>query len=94
VREKREFRFKKKNSDLKFPNVMNEFTNFFQLFGKDKQPLEVISEIERWLRNPDIGKQCETILFTPQVIELFPFPIVVNTIVSKLASLFNTRYSL
>jgi hypothetical protein len=58
------------------------------------QLLEVISEIERWFRNPDIGKQCEAILLTPQVAETFPYPIVVNTIVAKLANIFNTWYGI
>lgn len=40
-----------------------------------------------------MGKQCEAILFLPKVIEKFPFPIVVNTAVLKLAVLFKHRYN-
>lgn len=69
-------------------------SNLFPAFGKDKQPLEVISELERCFRHPDIGKQCEAILITPHITDMHPFPIVVNTVVMKLAALFHLRFLL
>lgn len=46
------------------------------------------------LQEPEVGKQCEAILFLTKIIAKFPFPIVVNTAVLKLASVFKNRFGI
>lgn len=73
------------------------------LSSSERSPLEILKEVDRGkcsfgssdktgLQEPDVGKQCEAIVFITKVIEKFPLPIIVNTSMLKLSSLFKNRF--
>lgn len=68
--------------------------SLFPLFAdKHKDGTAIIMELEKGLRSQKIGDQCESIAFFARLIAQYPFAVVVNTAVLKLADLFRQRYA-
>lgn len=81
---------------MEFPSVADSAApphSLFPLFAdKRKDGTAIIMELEKGLRSPKIAEQCESIAFFARLIAQYPFAVVVNTAVLKLADLFRQRY--
>ena len=63
----------------------------FPLF-EEKDPSKLLVELDKGLRSPNVGDQCESIIFFAKLIARYPFPIIVNTTLLKLSELFRNGY--
>ncbi|VDP88735.1 unnamed protein product [Echinostoma caproni] len=54
--------------------------------GKDANVL--IMELNKGLQSPNLGEQCKAIAQFPNLLEKYPFPMVVNSIFLKIAQIF------
>jgi len=49
-----------------------------------------LTELEKGLRSPKFGEQCRAIVKFPRLFEKYPFPVLINTALLKLAEVFRT----
>jgi integrator complex subunit 7 len=61
--------------------------------GGTVDPMKILTELDRGLRSPRIGDQCEAIVFFAKLISSYPFPLVVNAAFLKLADLFRVSHN-
>ena len=62
---------------------------------QEQNSLLVLLDLDQKIRSPSVGTICEAIVCYPDVLDRFPFPTVVNSVVLKLAENFvstNTNY--
>ncbi|XP_057376792.1 integrator complex subunit 7-like [Daphnia carinata] len=61
------------------------------LFGEPEQDANTaLTELDKGLRSVKIGEQCEAIVRFPRLFEKYPFPILINSALLKLAEVFRT----
>jgi integrator complex subunit 7 len=54
----------------------------------------IITDLDKGLRSPNIGEQCEALVRFPKLFEKYPFPIVINSNFLKLAEFFRVGSNL
>lgn len=54
----------------------------------DQDANALLTELDKGLRSPKIGEQCEAIVRFPKLFEKYPFPILINSSFLKLAEFF------
>jgi len=63
--------------------------SLFPLFSKaNRDPAQILLELERGLRSQNSGEQCEAIMFFGKLIRTYPWPTIVNSTALKLADLY------
>ncbi|MCL4126926.1 UNVERIFIED_CONTAM: hypothetical protein GTU68_042489, partial [Idotea baltica] len=55
---------------------------------RDQDPNTALFELDRGLKSTQIGEQCEAISRFPALFEKYPFPILINSALLKLAEVF------